>query len=433
MKCHQCGYELPEKAKFCRSCGVSQIQAPIDQAPATPTADSATPLQSVLPKCIKCGYEMEAKAKFCRSCGANQVQIPADPPIVVEPTVVKAVEPQPPVAAVIEPIESSPPPPIVAPQVAPVKTISPITPSVQPVSAAPKSNTALYAAIGILLVIIAGGAGYYGWTQKKAADELTAQVAKQQAEEQKKKADEELQAKLKEAEERGRKDAAEKARQEAELKAKQEAEDRAAQEKVQQDNATKQAAVGDLLERANACNVVGGCMTIMIEAVSPRNSDALQAAATRIANYKTFQRGDRKAARALNTKGLDEFKNNNYQAAIDLLKQAEIADPQDVEIHSNLGFVALRANQKSVAIDALTNALLLDPRRTSTWIPIAELYVLDKKIDGAIRAVLLGYEFSQNKEKSMTFFEDKANTAERVEMRPIYAAVIQKIKSGQID
>ena len=376
-------------------------------------------------KCHQCGYELPEKAKFCRSCGVSQVQKPADPPIVVEPAVVKAVEPQPPIAAVIEPIESSPSPPIVAPQVALVKTVSPISDSVQPEPAVPKSKTALYAAIGILLVTIAGGAGYYGWTQKKAADELTAQVAKQQAEEQKKKADEELQAKLKEAEERGRKDAAEKARQEAIQNANQQA-----QAQVQ---ALQPAAVTSILERASTCEGYKKCFDIMLEAVSPRVSEAINVASARIGELNKAQRGDRKKARDLNTKGLDEFKKNNYPVAIDLLKQAGATDPLDVEIQSNLGFVALRANDTNVAADALTKALQIDPRRTSTWIPLAEVLVILNTSDTAIRAVLLGYEFSQNKEKSMAFFEDKANTAERVEMRPIYAAVIQKIKSGQID
>ena len=50
-------------------------------------------------------------------------------------------------------------------------------------------------------------------------------------------------------------------------------------------------------------------------------------------------------ARAKNQLGLEEFQRRNYAEAIDLLKQAAIADPADVEILSNLGFVSIQANR----------------------------------------------------------------------------------------
>ena len=415
MKCHQCGFELPATAKFCRSCGVSQIEAPATPGSATLTTDSTKAPQATAQKCIKCGDEVAVNAKFCRSCGANQNEAPVNPAIEVPLPIANVVEAKVPVAAALKPAPS------------------PVAYSLPPVSSPKKPKITIYAVVGVLIAAIVGGGGYWGWTQKTAADEQAVQLAKQQADEQKRKEDEDLQNKLKEAEEKGRK--------EAENKAIQEAAERAAQGKAQQENAARQTqaqpqqqtAVDDLVERATKCENLQACMKFMLDGVDPRIPAVIQAAATKLSEYNKAQRGDRKAARALNTKGLDEFKNSNYPAAIDLLKQASVADPLDVEIQSNLGFVALRSNLVDVAAGALGKALLLDPRRTSTWVSTAEFYVIKGNSSSAVRAVLLGYEFSANKDKSMAFFEDKSITAERVEMRSIYTSVIKMVKSGKMN
>lgn len=188
-------------------------------------------------------------------------------------------------------------------------------------------------------------------------------------------------------------------------------------------------ATPSLLERAAKCADIKECIALMLEAIDPRSPEALHVAAVRIAELNKAQRGDRKEARKLNDKGLAEFKKKNYEAAIGLLKQASIADPADVEILSNLGHVALQGNQINDAVTALTDALLVDPRRTSTWTPIAELYVIRDKQDSAVRALLLGYEFSGNKDKTVAVYEAQAIAAERESMRPAYAEALKKINA----
>ena len=192
----------------------------------------------------------------------------------------------------------------------------------------------------------------------------------------------------------------------------------------------QQAALDNLLGRASKCGDIENCIKVMLEAVNPRKPEAIQLTITRIGELNKPQRGDRKAARDLNKKGLDEYKNNNFTSAIDLLKQAVAADPADVEVQSNLGFVALRANRNDVASSALSNALLIDSRRTSSWVPVAELFAVKGDSDAAVRALLLGYEFSANKEKTITFYEDKSSNAERETMKPIFVLALQNIKSG---
>ena len=240
-------------------------------------------------------------------------------------------------------------------------------------------------------------------------------LARQQEEARKRQADDELQARLREAEEKGRREAEEKARQAAQASG----------------NVPQPVAVaGSLIDKAARCENLQTCMRIMIDSADPRSPESIQVAAARIGEFNKAQRGDRKADRDLNKRGLDEFRNNNFPVAINLLTQAAAADNADVEIHSNLGFVAIRANRPDVAGQALAAALLLDPRRTSTWLPVAEFFSLKGNNESSVRSLLLGYEFSTNKEKTLAFFEDKSTTAEREAMRPVYTAALQRIRQA---
>jgi len=183
----------------------------------------------------------------------------------------------------------------------------------------------------------------------------------------------------------------------------------------------------DLLLKAANCSDIKNCITIILEAADPRSPEAISIAATRIGEQNTAKRGDRKVARALNQTALEELAKGNHQRAIELLVEANAADPADVEILSNLGFVNLRANRPDDAVGPLSDALILDPRRTSTWSPISELYALRGKPENAVRALLLAYEFSSNKDKTLKVFEEKSTNAEREVMRPVFAEAYKKV------
>jgi tetratricopeptide (TPR) repeat protein len=193
--------------------------------------------------------------------------------------------------------------------------------------------------------------------------------------------------------------------------------------------ATPPLATVSLLDRAAKCADIEECVAMMLESIDPRSPEALQVAAVRIGELNKAQRGDRKTARALNDKGLAEFKGENYGQAVALLQQASETDPADVEILSNLGYVALQANQIDVAVSALTKSLLIDPRRTSTWTAIAELYAIRGETEKAVRALLIGYEFSGNKEKTIAVYAAQSAMAKRESMRPIFAEAREKISA----
>ena len=284
------------------------------------------------------------------------------------------------------------------------------------------------AIIGIVAAIAIPAYHDYTTRANAAKAEVATQeaMAKQQAAEAaqatQQQAEEEMQAKLREAEEKGRRDAEERMRQE-----------QAAAQPAPAQTATTPSATptaGNLLEKATACANLQACMRVMMEGADPRSPEAIQVAATRIGEFNKAQRGDRKTARDLNKQALDDFRNNNAPSAINLLTKAAETDPADVEIQSNLGFIAIRANRLDIAEQALGKALLLDSRRTSNWLPVAEYFALKGDGESSIRSLLLGYEFSSNKEKTLAFFEDKSTTSEIEAMRPIYVSALQKIRES---
>lgn len=184
-------------------------------------------------------------------------------------------------------------------------------------------------------------------------------------------------------------------------------------------------AASDLLGRASKCGDFHDCFNVMLQSADPRNPEAISVAAARIAEFQKPARGNRKVARELNTKGLAEFKKTNFTESVTLLQQASTEDPGDVEILSNLGLALLKANRAQEARQALRSSLAINPRRTSAWVPMADVLSEIGDSDSAMAALLLAYEFSENKEKTRTYFDGKAGSSER--SASMYAQVLKKI------
>lgn len=172
-------------------------------------------------------------------------------------------------------------------------------------------------------------------------------------------------------------------------------------------------AADDLLQKAAGCSDLGSCLEVMLQATDPRRPEPISVAAARIGELEKPPKGNRKAARELNAKGLSEFKKDNFADATKHLQQAANEDPSDVEVQSNLGFALLRDNRLAGAQAALKSALAINPRRTSTWVPMAEYFFEAGDSAKATASLLLAYEFSENRERTRNFFDIKAGTADR--------------------
>ncbi len=184
-------------------------------------------------------------------------------------------------------------------------------------------------------------------------------------------------------------------------------------------------ASSDLLGRAAKCGDFYDCFNVMLQSADPRNPEAISVAAARITEFQKPARGNRKVARELNTKGLAEFKKGSFTEAVTLLQQASSEDPGDVEVLSNLGLALLKANRTQEARQVLRSSLAINPRRTSAWVPMADVLFDIGDSDSAMAALLLAYEFSENKEKTRTFFDGKAGSSER--SASMYVQALKKI------
>jgi len=353
--------------------------------------------------CAKCGTIAFANTKFCGKCGNPLGTIEQKPHTKVPETSIHTPSPQ---------------------------TVEPPVPTAPPArAAAAPSRKKIFVAAAVVITVAGTGVAvkmfgdYQTFKQQRIAE--NERIAMDQPREMAKRIAE-ANEKAEQHERRNRAEEEDRRRREAEVR--RETEIRA-QQQAQLPAPIAQPAP-DLLTKAAQCGDTSACAAIMLEGIDPRKPEVISVAATRISEANKAQRGDRKQARALNAKALGELKSNNYAAAIDLLKQALAVDPADVEIVANLGYACLQANNFSEAERALIGALQLDPKRTSAWAPYAELFAARGDSSNAVRALLLGYEFSGNRDKTMAVFEDKSNTATREVMRPVFAAALQKIRSG---
>lgn len=111
-------------------------------------------------KCQKCGFELPDTAKFCRSCGTKQEQLTA--PV--------ATPQAPPIPVLSDVVQKS----------TAAKASLPRAPAPVPITAT-KARTTTYVVVGLVIVAVVSGVGYWGWKQRVSANALAKQVAAQEA------------------------------------------------------------------------------------------------------------------------------------------------------------------------------------------------------------------------------------------------------------
>lgn len=179
--------------------------------------------------------------------------------------------------------------------------------------------------------------------------------------------------------------------------------------------------------RAQNCTDFANCYSTLIAATFPRNVDAIKIAAGKIEAMSTYKRGDTKKARELNQEGLVSFNKGDFADAVIKFQAAGNADPADIEVWANLGLAAIKNGQMDVARPAFGHALLLNSRRTSTWGPIAEMMSLQNEIDASARALVAGFTFSSNPEKTLQFYRNKSETETNNNFKQAFKRALQMI------
>jgi hypothetical protein len=176
----------------------------------------------------------------------------------------------------------------------------------------------------------------------------------------------------------------------------------------------------ELLKMASKCTKVDECALIMLMGAGEKEPSIIQMGAARIADFPKPEKGNRNAARDLNAKALDAIKAKDYATAAALLQQANQADPRDVEVLSNWEYALVKLGKGVEAERVAYATLLLDPKRTSAWAPLGEAYDLQGKTDQAVNALVVAYEFSSNRDKTISVYESKKSSDERASMRTVY-------------
>jgi len=156
------------------------------------------------------------------------------------------------------------------------------------------------------------------------------------------------------------------------------------------------------------CETLNACVAQSLAAAKATDVDAVRKIASRIDALPKPDLGNKAVARQLNTAALESLKKEDFAGAVAQLRQAQKENPRDVEIAGNLGFALVKAGQAGEAQNVLQAALVLDPRRTSTWTPFAESLALGGKAEDAKAALWVSFQWSGNREKSLAFYQDRA-------------------------
>ena len=158
------------------------------------------------------------------------------------------------------------------------------------------------------------------------------------------------------------------------------------------------------LNKTIVCEVLNDCLLIALHAAPIEDIEVVRKVAARLDELDKPVQGNRALSRKINAEALAAFNREDYSSALDLFKSAFQENPRDVEIAANYGFTLIKANRLDDALDILSKALILDPRRTSTWTPLAEAYALKGRRSDALSAMWIGYQWSNDREKSVNYY-----------------------------
>jgi tetratricopeptide (TPR) repeat protein len=110
-------------------------------------------------------------------------------------------------------------------------------------------------------------------------------------------------------------------------------------------------------------------------------------------------KGNKKAAKAINAKGLASSKKGDFNNAVKMFEEASKLDKSDVEIVNNLGFSYLKQGNLDLAQQAITLALTLSPDRATAWENLGEIFGIKGDLGKAVACFSNAYRFSKDRLK----------------------------------
>ncbi len=330
-------------------------------------------------KCNNCGQELSPSAKFCRCCGTKQEKISEQISEITSPIVVFNEQ-------------------LSTKEIAPIASVvGHELPDISPAHKSPKKNrTWEYIAISVFLLGTVSSIGYWGWTQKQAA-----QLAEQQL---------------------VLKQEAEKTRLEMETKQKLVDESNEAARKLSESKTKEQ------LSLAIKCDSVQSCKNIMLSAAIPRVSEIIEIGASRIEAMQKPSRIDPIAADEMFLKVPNDFVGITKEVAseyVEPLKQAIKLDQLNVNYKRRLAQVYLSSDSPQEAKNVMLEALLFEPRNPYNWFLLAIIEdQLEPKTDVTVRVLLVAYEFSDKNQNLMNDIKSYVEHVKRPSLIAAYSAAM---------
>jgi hypothetical protein len=156
------------------------------------------------------------------------------------------------------------------------------------------------------------------------------------------------------------------------------------------------------------CRTVKACVADLLRAAG--SGDRVNAVLSSIDASLRPAGGDAAAAQNYDRQGLAALKAGKKEEALSLFQSAQQADPRNAEYPANICDAYNRMAEYRFAIAACESAVVLVPDRTSTWQPLAEAYASNGQQKEAIRALWLAWHFSQTKDRTLGFIDEKVKS-----------------------
>ncbi|WP_305269774.1 tetratricopeptide repeat protein [Methylobacter sp.] len=133
-----------------------------------------------------------------------------------------------------------------------------------------------------------------------------------------------------------------------------------------------------------------------------------------IENAPRPEKGNKKAARALNDQGLASSKVYDFNNAVKMFEEANKLDKSDIEIVSNLGFSYFKQGNLDLAQQAIITTLTMSPGRAIAWANLGEVFGIMGDESRAVACFSNVFRFSKDRSKTHQFMK-KLNETEEAE------------------
>jgi len=186
-----------------------------------------------------------------------------------------------------------------------------------------------------------------------------------------------------------------------------------AQSQSKQDELTRDKADNTLLADTPQMMVMRMLDYALVDGGLSHESEILQTK-LQIESSPKPTKGNKKAARAINDKGLASSKDYDFNNAVKMFEEANKLDRSDIEIISNLGFAYLKQGNLDSAQQTIITALTMSPGRATAWASLGEIFGTKGDVNRAAACFFNTYRFSKDRLKTHQFMK-KLNETEDVE------------------